>query len=124
MPSDQISIVQAFNDCINKQDIDGLAGLMAEDHVFIDHDRSSHGPKSHMMEGWKEFFKMFPAYKNTFNKFQSAGDRVFVLGFAYWSEKEPYDPVIWSAVIDDNLIVEWRIYEDSAENRKKFNLIE
>ncbi len=70
LPTDPISVVQAFNDCINNQDIDGLAALMSKDHTFIDRDGSSHGPKSHMMEGWKEFFKMFPAYKNTFNKFR------------------------------------------------------
>jgi hypothetical protein len=43
------------------------------------------------------------------------------LGYAYWSEKEPYDPVIWTASIENNLIAEWRVYEDSDENRKEFN---
>ena len=121
-PEDPISIVQEFNEAINHQDIDRLAGLMAENHTFIDRDGSSHGPKSHMVEGWKQFFEMFPDYRNTFNKLIAAGNRVAVLGFAYWSEKEPYDPVIWTAVIENELITEWRVYVDSVENRKKFNL--
>ncbi len=121
LPTDPISIVQAFNNCINNQDIDGLAALMPEDHTFIDRDGSSHGPKSHMVEGWKQFFEMFALYKNTFSEIKAEENRVFVLGFAYWSEKEPYDPVIWTAKIESNLIAEWRVCEDSDENRKKFN---
>jgi hypothetical protein len=116
-----IKIVKAFNDCINNQDIDGLAALMSEDHVFVDRDGSSHGPKSHMVKGWKHFFEMFPLYKNTFTEIKAKENHVFVLGYAYWSEKEPYDPVIWTAKRENNLIAEWRIYEDSAENRKKFS---
>jgi len=118
---DPISIVHAFNNCINNQDIDGLATLMSEDHIFIDRDGSSHGPKSHMVAGWKQFFEMFPLYKNTFDEIKASENRVYVLGFAYWSEKEPYDPVIWTAKIENNLIAEWRVYEDTGENRKKFN---
>ena len=123
IPEDPISIVQAFNNCINKQDIYGLSDLMAENHTFIDRDGTSHGPKSHMVEGWKGFFEMFPSYRNTFNKIEAFDNNVSVLGFAYWSEKEPYDPVIWTAIIKDNLISEWRVYEDSPEYRKIFNLI-
>jgi hypothetical protein len=66
---------------------------------------------------------MIPRYRNTFNKIETIDNLVSVLGFAYWSEKEPYDPVIWTAIIKDNLISEWRIYEDSPEKRKMFNLV-
>ena len=118
-----ISIVQAFNSCINNQDIDGLSDLMAENHTFIERDGKSHGSKQHMVEAWKEFFKMFPRYKNTFTKIGTIDNLVSVLGFAYWSEKETCDPVIWTALVENNLISEWRIYEDSSENRKKFNLL-
>jgi len=119
---DPISIVLAFNNYINNRDLVGLSDLMAENHAFIDRDGTSHGPKSHMVEGWRDFFTMFPRYSNTFNKIEAIDNLVAVLGFAYWSEKEPYDPVIWTAIINDNLILEWRIHEDSPENRKKFNL--
>jgi len=118
--NDPISIVQAFNQCINNQDIDGLSALMTENHRFIDRDGNSHGPKSFMVDGWKGFFQMFPKYKNTFNEIYAMDNQVFVLGFAYWSEKEPYDPVIWTAVIEHNLVDEWRVYVDTPENRKRF----
>ena len=118
-----ISIVIAFNNYINNQDIVGLSSLMTENHTFIDRDGESHGPKSYMINGWKEFFKMFPKYRNSFEKIEVIDNLVSVLGFAYWSEKEQYDPVIWTAIIEDNLISEWRVYEDSPENRNKFNLL-
>jgi hypothetical protein len=119
--TESISVVNAFNEAINHQDIEWLAALMHEDHTFIDRDGSSHGPKSHMVAGWKEFFGMFPAYENTFTEIKAAGNHVYVLGHAYWSEKEPYDPVIWTAFVEDGLVREWRIYEDSSENRKRFD---
>jgi hypothetical protein len=117
-----ISIVNKFNHCINNQDLEGLSDLMSEDHLFIDRDGKSHGPKSFMVDGWKRFFKMFPEYKNTFEKFNTIEDRVYVLGFAYWTKDEPYDPVIWMAKIEQHLIKEWQIYVDTPENREKFRL--
>jgi hypothetical protein len=119
---DPIEIVEKFNGYINSRNIDGLSGLMSEDHVFIDRDGKSYGPKSFMVSGWKEFFNTYSDYKNTFEKIRSVGNMVYVLGFAYWSEHEPYDPVIWSARIKQNLITEWQIHVDTSENRKKFKL--
>lgn len=121
--NDPLSVAQAFNQCINNQDVDGLSALMTEDHKFIDREGKAHGPKSFMVNGWKDFFQMFPEYKNTFNEIYAVGNRVFALGFAYWSEKEPYDPVIWTAVIDNNLVSEWQVDVDTPENRKKFKFI-
>jgi len=31
--------------------------------------------------------------------------------------------VIWTATIEDDLVNEWRIYEDTEENRERFGLI-
>ena len=120
MPENPISIVRSFNECINQQDIEGLAILMHEDHTFLDRDGSVHGPKSEMVKGWKQFFGMFPDYRNTIDQIRVEGNRVFVLGSAFWSEEEPHDPVIWTAFIDDGLVREWRVYEDTPENRQAF----
>jgi hypothetical protein len=121
-PKELISIVNKFNDCINNQDLEGLSDLMSEDHLFIDRDGKSHGPKSFMVNGWKSFFNMFPDYKNTFEKFNTIENEVYILGFAYWSKNEPYDPVIWRAQIVVDLIREWQIFVDTPENREKYNL--
>jgi hypothetical protein len=76
-----------------------------------------------MVENWKQFFKMFPEYRNTFERVQSKDDLVVMRGYAYWSEKQPYDPAIWTAIIIDDLVRDWRIYADTPENRKKLNLV-
>lgn len=122
MKEDPVSIVNKFNECINRQDIKGMSSLMTNDHVFIDREGTGHGPKSKMVSGWKEFYKVFPKYRNTFESIKAEGNRVLVRGYAFWSEEEPYDPVIWSAELRDGLIAEWRVYEDTTENREMLRI--
>ena len=91
---DPLAIVHAFNECINSKDLEGLSKLMDEDHRFIDRNGTAHGPASRMIENWKQFFEMFPDYRNTFEKMRIHHDHVYIRGFAYWTKMEPYDPVI------------------------------
>ncbi len=116
-------IALQFNECINNQDLHGLAGLMTDNHTFIDRDGNIHGPRQVILDGWKDFFKMFPKYKNTFVRVQSKDNLVVVLGHAYWSEQQTYDPVIWMAIIVNDLVQEWRVYADTEANRRAFNLL-
>ncbi len=120
--SDPTLIALRFNECINNQNLDGLARLMPDDHAFVDRDGSVRQPKVIMVDNWREFFRMFPDYKNTFSRVESREDYVVMLGYAYWSADEPYDPVIWKATIVDDLVREWRIYADTPENRHLFHL--
>ncbi len=112
-----------FNECINNQDIDGLSALMTDVHVFIDRAGNISKPKQVMVQGWRQFFQQFPDYRNTFLRVESRDDLVVILGFAYWSEKQPNDPVIWTAKIVDDLVQVWRVYADTESNRRQFNLL-
>lgn len=112
-----------FNECISDQDLNGLALLMTDDHAFIDREGKVSRPKQTMIQGWKRFFEAFPKYRNTFNRIQSKDNLVAILGFAYWSEKQPYDPVIWTATIVNDLVQEWRVYDDTEANRRQFDLL-
>ncbi|MBM4160026.1 MAG: nuclear transport factor 2 family protein [Ignavibacteria bacterium] len=116
-------IALLFNECINKQDIKGLSDLMTEDHAFIDREGKVHEPKSAMVDGWQRFFETFPKYKNTFTRLESRGNEVTILGHAFWSESEPYDPVIWTARVERDHIAEWRVHVDSEENRKTLGIL-
>lgn len=116
-------IALQFNECINKQDIDGLAELMTENHTFIDREGKTGHTKEIMARGWREFFRMFPNYRNTFTRIQSTDNLVVIVGSAYWSEEQPYDPVIWTATIVDDLVQEWRVYSDTAANRQALGLL-
>ena len=109
-----------FNECIARQDIDGLGRLMSEDHVFIDREGNITRSKESMVKSWSKFFELFPDYINTFERIESRNNFVTMLGFAYWSEENPYDPAIWTATVVNDLVAEWHIYYDTEENRKEF----
>lgn len=111
-----------FNEYINTQNLEGLARLMTEDHSFIDRDGRRHQPRESVVQNWKQFFGMFPQYHNTFTRVESRENLVVMLGHAYWSEQEPYDPAIWTATIVNDRIREWRVYADTAENRITLHL--
>lgn len=116
-------IALLFNQCITDHDLDGLARLMTVDHAFVERDGTVHQPKAYMVEAWRRFFEAFPDYRNTFARVQSKDNRVVMLGFAYWSKQQPYDPYIWTATIVDDLVHEWRIYLDTPENRTQLGLV-
>lgn len=115
--------VLLFNECINTRNLDGLARLMTEDHVFVDRDGNVHQPKSYMVQAWEKFFEMFPGYRNTFTHIEFNNGLVVVLGHAYWSKEKAYDPVIWTASVTEGQIRKWQVHEDTPENRLKFHLV-
>jgi hypothetical protein len=47
---------------------------------------------------------------------------VVLYGYATWHEGDDPDWAIWTARIEDDLVAEWRIYEDTEENRSRFGL--
>ncbi len=112
-------IALLFNECISTHDLAGLTRLMTEDHAFIDREGRTHQPKNLLVEGWRDFFKMFPDYRNTFTRVESRDNMVIIVGHAYWSEDQAYDPAIWTATIIDDRVREWRVYADTEENRKR-----
>jgi ketosteroid isomerase-like protein len=106
-----------FNECINGRDIEGLSGLMTDDHTFIDRRNEVDRGKESMTRGWMRFFAQFPEYQNTFTRVESRGDLVILLGYADWTRGGEPDHVIWTATIRDDLVAEWRIHDDTPENR-------
>ncbi|MFX0029803.1 MAG: hypothetical protein ACFE8B_11375 [Candidatus Hermodarchaeota archaeon] len=109
-----------FNEYINNQDINGLIGLMTDDHLFIDR----HGDQyEDMINGWKEFFENYPTYKNYFERVESRDNLVILIGYALWSERSlEEDHAIWIATIENDMVSKWQIYEDTNENRTKLNI--
>ena len=65
---------------------------------------------------------MFPKYNNTFNSVGSKNNLVIITGYAHWNEDNKYDPAIWTAKIENDLIAEWRIYYDTKEYRQLFEI--
>lgn len=75
-----------------------------------------------MIAGWVAFFQAWPDYYNTFERVHSVGDTVVLNGYGTWQVGGDPDYAIWVARIQDNLVAEWRIYEDNTENRRRFGL--
>jgi ketosteroid isomerase-like protein len=118
----KLTVLQ-FNEYINRQDINGLSNLMTDDHLFVDREGNSDKGKESMTKGWIKFFEMFPEYRNTFIRLQSQDELVVIYGYAVWNKGSEQDYVIWTAKIENDLVAEWRIYEDTEENKKRYNLI-
>jgi ketosteroid isomerase-like protein len=119
---DPKSVVLAFNEFINKRDIDGLSAMMTEDHTFIDSSDEVHSGKEMMVAGWKDFFSSYPDYRNHFEIVESRGNLVLVIGHSTCSDDPLDGPALWTAKVEDDLVQEWRVYLDTDENRELLGL--
>ena len=99
-----------FNEKINLQDLEGLAGLMTEDHTFIDNSGEVTKGKDIMKEGWRQFFKRHPDYQNTFTSAVVQDNVVVMVGYSTCSYGPLAGPNIWTAKVHDGLVSEWRVY--------------
>jgi predicted SnoaL-like aldol condensation-catalyzing enzyme len=112
-----------FNEQINNRDLQGLAGLMTENHTLIVRGGEMVKGREANTRCWNLFFDEFPRYRNTFERLESRDNLVIIVGHAYWSETQPYDPAIWTARIEDDRVAEWRISDDTPQNRKELGII-
>jgi ketosteroid isomerase-like protein len=107
--SDLMLIALKFNERINQQDLDGLAELMTEDHVFMDSDGNVTKGKQVMKEGWRKFFKEYPDYRNEFTCITVQNNIVVIVGYSSCSFKSLDGPNMWTAKIRDGKVSEWRV---------------
>jgi predicted SnoaL-like aldol condensation-catalyzing enzyme len=115
-------IVVRFNDCINAQDIDGLARLMSDDHAFIDSENNALHGKAACVEAWRGFFSQFPDYRNTFTRFIISTDRVTIVGYSTCSEPLLAGAALWTAKIGGGKVTEWRVSSDTPANRQRLGI--
>jgi predicted SnoaL-like aldol condensation-catalyzing enzyme len=120
---DPKQVALQFNKYINQQNIQGLISLMTDEHQFIDRGDNLVRGKETMTDAWTSFFKLFPEYQNNFERVESNGNLVILYGYATWKKGEAPDHAIWTATIENDLVAEWSIYENTEENRKNFELM-
>jgi len=111
------AIIASFNDCITRRDLDGLSNLMTDGHVFVDAAGSVISGKARCLAVWKDFFAAFPNYKNIFNDVRPVGDTVVMIGRSSCSDSRLAGPALWTAKVAEGRIAEWRVYEDTPEDR-------
>ena len=109
---DPKNIALQFNECINQRDIDGLAQLMTDDHVFIDTADHALEGKQPCLAGWQDFFRAFPDYKNIFETVKVKDTFVMITGHSTCSDQRLEGPARWTAKIRDGKVAAWRVYED------------
>ena len=124
METKEIKIVQSFNNAINGGNVQLLSSLMTEDHTFVDASGAAHSGVKEMTEGWKDFFHMFPDYKNNFENILQDGNLVVALGTACGTYNgnrglNPENRIKWSAawkaIVENNKIKVWQVYADWTE---------
>jgi ketosteroid isomerase-like protein len=98
-----------FNEKINQQDLEGLAELMTDDHTFVDGGGNITKGKSVMKDGWKEFFKKYPDYRNKFTSVIVQDNIVVMVGYSTCSFKTLDGPNVWTARIRGGRVSEWRV---------------
>jgi ketosteroid isomerase-like protein len=98
-----------FNEKINKQDVEGLAELMTNDHTFIDSDGNITAGKGAMKEGWNNFFKKYPDYRNILTCVTVQSDIVVMIGYSICSVRALDGANIWTAKISGEKVSEWRV---------------
>jgi hypothetical protein len=118
-------VFNAFVNCINEKDLDGMYSMMAQDHIFID----AHGNKLQgaemMKESWAEYFAWFPDY---FIEVENIMDSdTSVSGFGYASATYNGNnttelknnnncfrlPSAFRAHIQEGKIIQWQVYSDT-----------
>ncbi|NLI99168.1 nuclear transport factor 2 family protein [bacterium] len=105
-----------FVDAINRKDVSALDDMMSVDHVFIDYAGGRTQGRERMLEGWKEYFRLYPDYKIHVHKVFISGSDAALIGSVMGShltpEEESSTTFVWTARIADGLVAEWRIYKE------------
>ena len=109
--------VEAFNDCINHQDLEGLAQLTTDEHKFVDSAAGTVSGKDACLKAWASFFSAFPDYRNQFDRLVSDGNKVVIAGSSTCSDSRLAGPALWQATLLGDQLAEWRVYEDTHANR-------
>jgi uncharacterized protein (TIGR02246 family) len=115
-------LVRSFNDAINDRDLNRLAARLTDDHRFIDSAGQVVSGREAVTKAWAGFFAAFPDYRNVFDAIEARGDLVLVAGRSICSFPDLHGPALWSARVVGSRIAEWRVHDDTPEERAALGL--
>jgi ketosteroid isomerase-like protein len=122
------SVAQAFVRAINRQDVTGLADLMASEHRFVDSLGNVVEGREKMRAAWAGYFRMVPDYSIAVEESYSDGPVALMLGVVEGTYAPNGDlraeyrwktPVALRARVEDGLVAEWRVYADNEPLRER-----
>jgi ketosteroid isomerase-like protein len=127
--SDSAEVVaRAFVNTINRQDVEGLAGLMTPEHRFVDSLANVVEGREKMRAAWVGYFRMVPDYSIAVEEIFCDGPVVVMLGMARGTytpngelraEYRWETPAAFRALVVDGLVAEWRVYADNEPIRQR-----
>jgi len=121
--SDAAALAIEFNECINTRDMNALELLMANDHAFIDTAGNAFIGKAACIEAWSGFFGSYPEYRNIFEAVLSRGDRATIVGHSVCPGFPALEgPALWTAIASQQKLTEWRVYDDTPEERRRLGI--
>ncbi|MFZ5786004.1 MAG: nuclear transport factor 2 family protein [Acidobacteriota bacterium] len=120
-------IVLAFVDAINRRDVEAIAGMLCDDHLFIDSGGAEHRGREQMRHGWAAYLAMVPDYAIAVERTLVSGDTVVILGTASgtyapdgalleanrWST-----PAAWRAEVRCGRVAVWQVFADNEPIRR------
>ncbi len=77
-----IHVFEQFIVLINNHVAHDLASLITDNHTFIDAQGAKTSGKKDIIEGWKQYFKMFPDYWITIHEVMERENVVYGFGHA------------------------------------------
>lgn len=115
-------VVVHFLDSINRHAVDELAGLMSDDHLFVDSLGGVVRGREAMRAAWQGYFAFSPDYwvkreliladDRNVAAFGVAGGTIAVDG-RLAVEHRWQTPAAWLAVVEAGVVREWRVYADN-----------
>ncbi|MFI5142691.1 MAG: nuclear transport factor 2 family protein [Thermoanaerobaculales bacterium] len=126
-PESAKRVAFAFVAAICEHEVDGLAELMTEDHVFVDSLGNRVEGRQQMKAGWESYFRMVPDYAIAIDETLVDGAVVVLLGTARGtyspdgalrSDDAWSTPAAWRVQIRGSLVAEWRVYADNEPIRQ------
>ena len=130
MESEELKVVRAFIEAINRRDLAGLAALMTEDHVFVDSEGTVASGREALVPGWRQYFEMFPDYRVEVESTFQQGSRLAAFGSwtaTYAGKDGPVPenavggPAAWQAVVEGGRIKFWQVYADHTRTWQVIN---
>jgi hypothetical protein len=120
-------------EAINSANIEMLAGLMTEDHTFIDADGSEHSGYKKMRDGWQDYFSMVPDFKIKIHDHFERDNSVVLIGTAEGTfidkgeiktENHWKVPAAWRVEISNNQVAIWQLFTNQEPMIKIYNRIQ
>jgi ketosteroid isomerase-like protein len=120
---DPSRVLLAFNAAINARDVAALDRLMTDDHTLIDSAGRTIAGREQVLGAWRGFFDAYADYRNIWSEVRPIRGAVVATGRSVCSTEPLLDGLaIWAARTRGERVSEWRIYEDTAANRRRLGI--